>query len=544
MREDARWSRSAGNARALAARPWFAAVVGAALFILITTVRLERTGLYYDELHQAVGAFAWVGRPIPMFSLAPVWSRPTFNMSYSGAIKTTVYGLYLRLSGRPFSVVEWRLLGISFGALGIAGVVLLSGPRLPPLTRWVVLAALLTDVNLLLQCRHDWGPVALAFLIRMLLIALWVRWAETLDARRSFALGFLVGLAIFEKLSSSVLLGPLAIMLLYEPRTFRIRRLAAATAGVCVGSAPVIAVNAYWTVVHGSPLALAGFSSEWRSLSEYAFNYLALGSGADERRFMFTEGVDPWIERMEGLLVFGVLVAAWSRAWRHRTREKLARAALACVACYMAIAIALRLLPAATGENHWIIGTPFQYLACAFAAALPAAAPRGVFRRRSLELLLAAMMLVRIPALAATFDAIQRDAYTSLWHPSLNIGARFAASQGDGTVVIAADWGVATQVLCLANGRQDFVFEPFWAYRGPSSLREILAAPNRGLAILAAPIPRSPVGPETTRQILQDMQRLEGWVPVPVNQAVRDLPAMELRAYRRVSGESRAPAIE
>ena len=81
-----------------------AAVCAAGLVIAATTYRLEGTGLYYDEVHQATGSFAYVGRPGPMFSLVPIYQLPLLNMPYTGAIKTAIYGIYLRVSGHSFSV--------------------------------------------------------------------------------------------------------------------------------------------------------------------------------------------------------------------------------------------------------------------------------------------------------------------------------------------------------------------------------------------------------------------------------------------------------
>src|SRR6266498_1424935 len=113
--------------RRVTSAPTLALVVAAVtIFTTLTTYRLERTGLYYDELHQTVGAFSWVGRPTEMFSILPIASRPVFNMPYSGAIKTTVYGLFLRISGQPFSILSWRLLGILFSAAGITLFLLLA----------------------------------------------------------------------------------------------------------------------------------------------------------------------------------------------------------------------------------------------------------------------------------------------------------------------------------------------------------------------------------------------------------------------------------
>ena len=65
------------------------------LFASAASIRLTSQGLQYDELHQAPGAFAYIGKtPNPLVSLA-IGGIPVMNMNYSAAIKTGLYGLYI-----------------------------------------------------------------------------------------------------------------------------------------------------------------------------------------------------------------------------------------------------------------------------------------------------------------------------------------------------------------------------------------------------------------------------------------------------------------
>ena len=92
--------------------PALLALSFAAGFVAVASIRLEGQGLHYDELHQAPAAFAWVGKEAPFFNLVQVWGIPLLNMTYSGALKSTLLGWWLRLSGAPFGVVSWRMAGI------------------------------------------------------------------------------------------------------------------------------------------------------------------------------------------------------------------------------------------------------------------------------------------------------------------------------------------------------------------------------------------------------------------------------------------------
>jgi hypothetical protein len=197
------------TARAMTNR-WLALLLSLAapvVFIWLSTVRLDAQGLYYDELHQATLSFSYIGSPDRFFASVtlgdlipalPILSRlgfvPVFNMYYSGAIKSAVYGLYLRFVTPQFGVISWRLTGILMVALGLMVFVLLARCSVSATALGVTLGLLLTDITVILCTRHDWGPVALALMLRLMLIGVWLR-GEGMgqpSPGNSFALGALV----------------------------------------------------------------------------------------------------------------------------------------------------------------------------------------------------------------------------------------------------------------------------------------------------------------------------------------------------------------
>src|SRR6476646_10129857 len=92
-------------------------VAAALLFVALSTWNLAAQGLYQDEVLQASGSFAYVGGP--RIGVLVVGGVPLLNNSYLGAIKTGLYGVYLRLSGNGFSVISWRLFPILSVAVGL-----------------------------------------------------------------------------------------------------------------------------------------------------------------------------------------------------------------------------------------------------------------------------------------------------------------------------------------------------------------------------------------------------------------------------------------
>ena len=517
------------------------------VFLLAATYRLDRAGLYYDELHQATGAFSYVGRPSGMFSLFTVGGVPLLNMSYSGAIKTAVYGLYLRSTGRPFSILSWRLLGVAFVGIGIVAFTLIAGSALGVPALVIFWSLLLTDLNVLLQSRYDWGPVALAFMLRLIFLAVWIDGASRQTARATnFVLGVLVGLSICEKLSSAVLLAPLAAIGWTTSVQSRRASMRSLLVGTMVGALPMIAIQGYALIAQRTLLALTQTSAQLHTLWEFAINYLILGGGSVERLVVLDVAASPWWDWPEGLAIGTLAMAVLWAAWRHNANDRRVQLAGIAMGSWLAIAVALRLLPSGTTENHWILGTPFQYVAIAlFVAATSADGRRAVARRICLASV-AVLLICRTPGLLSAFEAIRDDHYSADWDPSVNEAARFAASLPPDAVFIAADWGVAAEVLCLSNGRENFVFEPFWEYQGRETIAQLLDEPNRRLALVAAPRSTAPVAGLVTKQIFDDVAANPNWIETALDPRIASLRSVEIRSFRRIrpSGRSSVSAAQ
>ena len=207
-------------------------------------------------------------------------------MYYSGAIKSAVYGLYLRFVAPQFSVVSWRLTGIFMVALGLMAFVLLARRSVSTAVLAVIVALLLTDITVILCARHDWSPVALALTLRLLLIGVWLRGEGMAQSSlgNSFALGALVGFAVFEKLSSFVLLLPLALFSISKNRR-SVHSLLAALGGLLVGALPLLVVNLLFLVARGQLISLTDIGTAptrtWFEFLKYIWAYLSLGAGAN-----------------------------------------------------------------------------------------------------------------------------------------------------------------------------------------------------------------------------------------------------------------------
>lgn len=510
-------------------------LAAALLYAVLAGVRIEAQGPQYDELHQATGAFTWLGEPPPPFFCIAAFDRVcVLNMPYSAALKTNLYGLYLRLVQPRFTVASWRMSAILLLASGIVLFSALAHRALSLSGLAVFLALLLTDVTVLLGSRFDWGPVAVSLVLRLAFLGVWMgseAGEEGPSARSSLVLGALAGFAVFEKLSAVVLLPPLAILVLASPGRRAPRHLLAAGAGLALGILPLALANAGSLVLQGQLVSpLGGGPAGARTFPGilfYAGEYLSLGQGGLLRAFTLGLGGWPGAEIVEGVLASAAILWIAVLAARRDVPRPLRLAGLA-LASYGAVWAGLWLLPRPTWGHHWILGTPFQY--AALALALSAEGGRR-FHRPALAVLAALWIITRLPGLVAVEGALARGSASAAWAPSLARIGKFAAARAGEAVFVASDWGVATQIHCFGNGRPGLVHEPFWDYRGPEQLREITRTSGRRVLYLVRLRQAPEVVPGAKARIERDLADDRGLREVPVEPEAASLPEVLVRKF-------------
>lgn len=74
---------------------WSGAILAFSLVAVLALAgpRLDAQGASHDEIYQVPAAFTWVGQPPWMFCNAPLAGICTFNMPYSGALKSAIFGV-------------------------------------------------------------------------------------------------------------------------------------------------------------------------------------------------------------------------------------------------------------------------------------------------------------------------------------------------------------------------------------------------------------------------------------------------------------------
>jgi hypothetical protein len=417
-------------------------LLAAALFVGIGSIQLGAPGAYYDELHQAPASFVWLGRDAGLFARGEVAGVPLFNMTYSGAIKSHLYGAWMWSTGQPFTLESWRWFGLLLGAFGILAFGALAAACVPWRRLGVALALVVTDATLLVGCRHDWGPIALAFLLRMTLLGLCLRGPGARPRLAAAVFGVLLGLLVYEKLSSLVAVVPLLVLWFAEPARRNAKNGLCVLSGGLVGALPVVLWNLQWLFGAGKVASL-GQSGE--PVSHSLGDLLALlrgvavmPQGGVVQQFVFGVAVPAWMEGLEaGLLVVAVALALYCGGKWVRL----------CALGALLTVLGLWALPSRTGVHHWVLATPWAVLAVAFAAG------------RALGCVVGAWLLLRIGTLVLLATTLAGGAASPRWSPEMHRLAAFAAASEVGDVFVAGDWGVATQIACGAQGRPGAVVE-------------------------------------------------------------------------------------
>ena len=513
------------------------------VFFFLCSNRIDAQGLYYDELHQAPAAFMLVGKPPYTFIQASWGNIPLLTMPYGGATKSIIYGLWMKWTGLPFSVISWRMSGICLVIVGL--VLFYAGARHGMAPRGLCLfsALFLTDITVLMTSRHDWGPTALSMALRLSWIGLWIKMESAPEIRRAdaFFFGLIPAFSLYEKLSNVAFLGVFALVACLSGND-RFRRYRFATlGGFLVGFSPLVLVNLLKPAVSFKQTLKAVRSTDYiHALSQTPVllsDTLSLGAGDIVRDFILSYSIPGWVQRSELAFMIILIVGAGVISFLYWRQLREARLMLLSMLGYFVALTLTWMLPGTTWVHHWIVATPFQYVSLALlpivvsklAASLPSRAwTYGLFR--VLPVLLSFFLLLRAINLWDTESALAKGMASSSWDPSYTRIARFVTEHRDNANFILADWGFATAIYACSNGSFP-VAEPFWNYRKREELASVLSEkPGKPIYVLTHRTGR-PINPAITEAILRDIKRMTHDQTLPVEPEIATLKSVQVLKF-------------
>jgi len=207
-----------------------------AAVLVFGTWRVQCPGLYYDEVLFVEGwqpkrHFAWYVGNVPVMSL-----------SYLGALKSWLYWPFRDQLSAGLVRVPWVL-----SAAVCLLLTYLICRRLAGRSAGLLSALLLAiDPAFLFLHRLDWGPVAIATLLRVTSLALVLRWRVVGGDARLIAAAFLIGVGLYDKVIFAWYVAALVVAALATWRWWRlprVRTMAASVVALALGALPLLAYN-------------------------------------------------------------------------------------------------------------------------------------------------------------------------------------------------------------------------------------------------------------------------------------------------------------
>jgi hypothetical protein len=125
------------------------------------------------------------------------------------------------------------------------------------------------------------------------------------------------------------------------------------------------------------------------------------------------------------------------------------------------------------------------------------------------------------------------------WDPSLTRIGEFAARKSDEAVFIAADWGVATQMICFVNGAPGIVMQiggaAGWTPSSADKIRNFVRQSGRSEFYLVFAEPPYFVPLELRSLILEEVDRAfaRQWRRQPLDQDLLGLRSVFVVKYAR-----------
>jgi len=522
----------------------FLSVLFLGVFLYVITLNLDAQGPNYDELLLAVPSFTYKGIPVAMFNEFSLAGVPVFANSILGGIKTAIYGSYLVLTDSRFTITGWRFMAIALYTLGLIFFIFKISHVLKRREFLLLVLLIITDIDILINVRFDFGPVAMSFLYKYIFLGLAINTElnKKLNSFLSFLMGLATGLIIFDKLSAVVFLIPYFMFLFHwiKKAILISKNLYLNIIGLFIGLFPIIITNIYYLIRENRLFSTVSLVSntvyKLSTINLFIKSYFYLGSGFDSIRGML--GQD--IIRNTGsfqfyILVLFILVLFIFNFLFLRQKRKI-HLSLLFLLSFIFIGLALYLMPQKTYERHFLLGTPFQYISVILIFDL---INKIKLNKKLKKLLYTSCIIVftvwisvRTANLILTANYLASGKSSLQWDPSFNEIGVFADKNKADSYFIASDWGVATQIFAYSNGSQNLIFELFPGYHNSGQLRNVIKNSRKKIIYIIGLNPPTQLYRANSQKIETDAKSATYLESVPLEQELRDLKAIRIKKYK------------
>jgi hypothetical protein len=425
------------------------------IFVFISTFNIQTPGLYYDE---ALFVNAASGGVTDLFVYKRFAGIPTMLMPYIGALKSWLYFPIFTLFG--IDIVTIRLPAILLGALalGLTWRYVHQQFGILPATLFVMMASV--EPSVIFHSRLDWGPTALMMVLRGGLLLSLTTWIQSGDKRFLILSLICAALGVFDKLNFIWIVTAVfaSALLVYPERFFpgttsQRRRI---VLWFSFGSVIFFFLAAYFNPLSINLFKEIGFLDFGNRTSSFLSLLKDTIQGVGVYKFVI-KGEHPSFSQhalILGLITFvglcGLVIGL--RSGKLNIRSLMFLALVIFFICFQ-----LFFTKRATGPHHFATLAPLWliFIAVGLSGAIEALQER--FKTLILPavfLLMASLIITSIRLDIAYLSGFNNQIISRHWDPAASVLLTSALEdQQDIKVVVAVDWGLATNVQALSDNR-------------------------------------------------------------------------------------------
>ncbi len=447
-----------------------ATTVALGAYLCLATRHLELPGLYYDEtlqVGQAIGLLKGLHAPARWGLDIGSMTIPLMIGGYIGPLKSLALVPAFALGG--YSVYSLRLTTILITLVGLVYTARAGRAIAGPIAAAIAVALAATDPSLILFTRADWGPVAIAFTLRIAsLFYLWRWWTE--KTRRDLIIGAaLLGLGLYDKANFSWFIAAVgaagAVGMFCDqdrPRPER-RDVVLAVCAFVLASAPFWAFNLthdWMTVRQLRSRTRPMNTSLVEAMPARAAALLLMLEGRSTAIWMFGEALPRRLgvsaTPLAPLTIAATVILLWNarHSWRFLLFPML----------MVVMLIAMFLMPRAIWVHHWIGVYPFPQLA--IGAATMVVLDGAMKRRQWIGACLVCPLIASALAANLIVDASYRKLMVktggaAAWSDGIYQLHQLLETEYANRSIHVMGWGLSTQLQLLSGGQLQ-LRDSFW----------------------------------------------------------------------------------
>ena len=425
------------------------------IFVCIGTFNVQTPGLYYDE---ALFVNAASGGVTDLFVDKRLAGIPIMLMPYIGALKSWLYFPIFTLFG--IDIVTIRLPAILLGALalGLMWRYVHQQFGVLPATLFVMMASV--EPSVIFHSRLDWGPTALMMVLRGGLILSLTTWILSGDKRYLIISLICAALGVFDKLNFIWIVTAVFVSALFiYPERFllgTITRRRRIVLWFGFGTLVLFILVAHFNPFSNHLFKEIGVVNFGDRMSSFVSLLKETIQGVGVYKFVI-QGEHPSFSQHAYVLSVITFVGLCGLVIGVRSGKLNVRSLMFFVLVIFFICVQLFLTKKATGPHHFATLAPLWLIFIAVGLSAGIAALQEKFQTLVLPLvvlLMTSLMVTSIRVDIAYLLGFNNPIISRHWDRAASVLLTSALEdQQNIKVVVAVDWGLATNVQALSQNR-------------------------------------------------------------------------------------------